>query len=262
MMRYSLACLSDVGLLRKHNEDNFVFFGNVLPIKHQSSSVYTAEIASNESFAVGIFDGMGGEADGEYASYSAAKAFESNARLKRWTRDDVLKVFADMESAVCEEHDARRAKSMGTTATIVIVDGSHAYVGNVGDSPALLYSNGELRVLSREHTDAEILKLLGVTGRRSRLTQFLGMSDGEVSPSPHITDFEVRPGDTILLVSDGLTELLDESAICDALASSGKTSDRVKLLRDMAIHEGGYDNITVLLCEAAESELNDWGVIE
>ena len=150
---------------------------------------------------------------------------------------------------------------MGTTATIAAIDNDRAYIANVGDSPAMLYADGELRTLSREHTDAETLKALGITGRKPGLTQFLGMSNGEVSPSPHVEDFDILPGYTLLLASDGLTEPLDKDAIRDALASDGDAAERVKLLRDLAIRGGGTDNITVLLCEASETEPENEDVV-
>lgn len=253
-MRYSLACLSDTGVTREHNEDNFAFFGKVMPREHLTSVAYAADVAPHAVFAVGLFDGMGGEANGESASYVAAKAFDGEADRTCWTRESVLELFTVMESAVCAEREAQRAKTMGTTATIVAVDNDHAYVANVGDSPAMLYEGGALRVLSHEHTDAKTLQLLGITERKPGLTQFLGMSDGEVSPSPHITDFDIAPGTAILLASDGLTGPLDKETICSALASGGETVDKAKLLRDLAIKGGGADNITVLLCEAMELE--------
>lgn len=253
-MCYSLACLSDTGVVREHNEDNFAFFGKVMPAEHQSSATFIAEAFPEHPFVVGVFDGMGGETDGESASYIAAKTLEKNARKKRWTRDDILELLATMENAVCQERDLKRAKTMGTTATLLAIDGKRAYIANVGDSPALVYTDGKLETLSHEHTDAETLRLLGITSRKPGLTQFLGMSDGEVSPSPHIVDFEMAPGDKVLLASDGLAGPLDKDTIARALTSGGETYERAMLLRDLAIRNGGTDNITVLLCEAVGLE--------
>lgn len=260
-MQYALACLSDAGVAREWNEDNFAFFGKLMPVKHKSSVTYFEEKPANSSFAVGVFDGMGGGTDGENASYVAAKAFEENATHHRWSRDNILELFNALEIAVCIERDVRRAKTMGTTATILAINNDHAYIGNVGDSPAMLYADGELQRVSCEHTDAETLRILGITGKKSGLTQFLGMSDEEIVISPHIADFDIFPGNAILLASDGLTGSLDTDSIRYALASEDSIAEKVKLLRDLAVQAGGIDNITVLLCEASEPESTHQAVI-
>ena len=256
MMCYSLACLSDTGVVREHNEDNFAFFGNFMPAEHQTSETYRMDVAAGDSFMVGVFDGMGGEVSGEVASYIAAKTCNDYPRQKACSSQTLLEVMAEMEKAVCQEKDLRRVGTMGATATLLAVDGVHAraYVANVGDSIALLCDGTSLQKLSREHTDAQTLIILGITDRKPGLTQYLGMSDGQITINPHTTECGLAPGNVVLLASDGLTDAVHDSEILAVLSQDFDISLKAERLRDLAIEGGSKDNITVLLCEVRETE--------
>lgn len=249
-MRYSLACISDTGVVRKHNEDNVAFFGHVMPAEHQTSPAYVAEVLDDEPFVVGIFDGMGGETAGESASYVAATTLKENAGRHEWSIEALLSLLDDMNDAVCDERARLRVSTMGTTATLLALNQDHAFVANVGDSPAMLYAQGDVQTVSHAHTDAEMMRALGIVGRRPGLTQYLGMSEDGVRLSPHACEFTLHPGCAVLLASDGLVESLDEAAIAEVLASEMDTCAKAVRLRDMAIQSGSTDNITVLICEA------------
>lgn len=245
-----LACLSDTGAVREHNEDNYWFFGHVMPAEHQSAEPLFAEIPLERPFIVGLFDGMGGEAGGEVASHAAAEVLGGRSEVGTWTEESVRSVVAAMNEAVRAEQESLRMPGMGTTATLLASAGDGSMlVANLGDSPALLCSDGVVEALSVADTDAATFLQLGIENRKPGLTQYLGISEEGLVLDPHVSRVSLAPGGVIVLASDGLTDVVAEAAIAEVLSSAAGTREKVVRLRNMALECGSTDNITVILCE-------------
>lgn len=243
-----LACLSDPGR-RSQNQDNFWFFGTSMPAEHQGSETLVAEVPLDGEFAVGLFDGMGGESGGEIASAVAAVAFGRHADDGAWSVMSLCAVMDDLDAAVQRKRGELRMRSMGTTATLLAGTGvSHVLAANVGDSPALLCGEGGLRKLSVAHTDASMLHELGIPDRKPALTQYLGMAVNGLVLSPHVASVDLQPEEKILLATDGLTDALAEEEIADIMQMPGDVRETADLLRDRALERGADDNITVIVC--------------
>jgi PPM family protein phosphatase len=236
---------TDTGRKRRRNEDAYV----VAP----------------PLFAVA--DGMGGAQAGEVASKLAAAALEDTDPGRLTGPERVASLIREANRRVHERSSTDPATSgMGTTMTVALVEQSGVVIGHVGDSRAYLVRDGSIEQLTEDHSLVnELLK----SGRlspseadthpqRSVITRAVG-TDPEVDVDAFTVD--ARAGDVFLLCSDGLTDMVDDAAILDAVAENAGDLDRAtKTLVAAANRGGGEDNITVVafaIGEDAADELGD-----
>jgi protein phosphatase len=200
-----------------------------------------------------IADGMGGAQAGEVASQIAVEAFQE-ALPQQGTPEERLADVAQVANR--RIYDISRSEheraGMGTTLTAVYVDDSSLAVAHVGDSRAYLFRDGELGLLTQDHTlVGELVKRGKLTEeqaaehpQRSIITRALGI-DAEVEVDTWT--YSARAGDVVLLCSDGLTSMISEEQIADILADETDLDLAASRLIDGANEAGGRDNITVIL---------------
>lgn len=218
--------------------------------EHQSFNEALSYSAPLEELTVvGIFDGMGGEQEGEAASYAAAVRLREIQDEIEPTEESVLNAYDAMQSAVCDVRASRRLSSIGTTAVTLVAKDGDAIVANLGDSSAYLLHKGDFTALTVAHNDAELLRELGID-RKAGLTQYLGMDDEDAPIEPHAVSLELATADRILLASDGLTDTVDKTDIAYAMATANNPVTLVSQLCAQALEAGGSDNITIIACEA------------
>jgi PPM family protein phosphatase len=212
-----------------------------------------------------VADGLGGHRGGEVAS---AMAVEPLAALDGREFAGADQAAAALTGAIRSANQAilRQSRAdpelwgMGTTATAAAVAGGRLLqLAHVGDSRAyLLRAGAPLRQLTVDHTlvaDAVERGLLtrqqaAVHPQRGVLTRAVGL-DPDVRidlPEP----LELEPGDQVLLCSDGLTEVVDDDQIAEALAGQADGDDACGALIAAANRAGGPDNVTVVLLRVAE----------
>ena len=236
---------SDTGRQRNANEDSY--------------------FARPPVFAVA--DGMGGAQAGEVASRLAAESFESVKRGEE-SPEAYLKAIARTANARIHrlaQTDASRS-GMGTTLTAALVEEDEVGFAHVGDSRAYLLRDGELKLLTSDHSLVEELRRQGrLTDeqaedhpQRSIITRALG-PEREVEVDT--MTYRARPGDVYLLCSDGLTTMLREERIREVLAGSATLEQAVDSLVREANEAGGRDNITVVAfrLEAKEAPVAEEG---
>lgn len=251
------ACITNTGHHREHNEDNFLFFDNVMPQEHQSlEGPLLATIPANETAVTAVFDGMGGELAGEAASYVAAMRLEELSRDLDASESDLQRAFREMQDAVRDMRTNWKLSSTGTTAVVLVCRDGMAFVGNLGDSRSFLMRDGELTPLSVSHTDERLLRSLGID-RKPALTQYLGVDESDAPIEPHVTGFELMPGDRILLVSDGLTDMVPEEDIQSMSFGATSMSALVGDLCNQALANGGEDNVTIIACEVLSPQARE-----
>ena len=234
----SWAARTDVGLVRGHNEDSF--------------------LAQAPTFCVS--DGMGGHAAGEVASAIAVGTIAEQAPVHA---DDLLlgAAIEQANAAVIEGAVAGKGKpGMGCTASAVIIEQNKMAVAHVGDSRVYLLHNGALVRLTHDHSYVEELVDAGeitadearVHPSRSVITRALG-SDPDMY-ADHFT-IDVSAGDRVILCSDGLSSMIEDSQI-EAIAVSAATPlAAVDNLVASALSEGGYDNVTVVVVDVTDDGL-------
>lgn len=252
-LNLSAACVCGRGKIRSNNEDNFLFDELCLPEQHiglEEPALMRRVLRSGEYMAV--FDGMGGGDYGEAASYIAASLLKQEAEYPLPTddiADESLKVLCRrMNQAVFDQRELRMCGQMGTTAAIIYFTERTAWVCNVGDSRIFRLRYGTLEQISRDHTDEQMMRELGITGRKPYLTQFLGMDPEEHYIVPAITALELERGDVFLICSDGLTDMVQRPDMERIMCQNKSISDCAQALFDAAIGGGGRDNITAIVC--------------
>lgn len=241
--RILAACGCHRGKVRRNNEDNFWFHGNCLPAENRGAdSVLTLELPGSKGLFFAVFDGMGGEAYGEVAAWSAAmgvgkypekKLFQkADAYLEELTQQLNLEVFAAAK--------AMGVDRMGATLVGLYLDKNCAWGVNLGDSRGFCLRDGELTQFSKDHTD-------GSLGRRKPgLTQYLGIDPMELMLEPHFAELPLQAGDRFLLCSDGVTDMVSEARIASLMEGETPKACVESLLQE-ALEQGGRDNITAIV---------------
>ena len=255
--------VSDRGRVRKNNEDNFVVcdlttgeVGLTAPLRNHT--------LGNRGSLFMVADGMGGEASGEVASQICAFAvpkrlYENLKSLGQVSETNfVLLLRESIEYANQIIHQKAQSdpayRGMGTTATASALFGPYLFVAQVGDSRAYLIRNNKLTQLTQDQTFLNYLKKIGVEvpadpekdSRRSILTQAVGSSE---NVDVKVTYTKVRQGDTILLCSDGMYNMVPSTDILTSVRGTEPLSNKCKSLIDKANANGGSDNITVVMAE-------------
>jgi protein phosphatase len=235
-MRFRWATRSDTGRVREHNEDT------VWPAPGTGES--------GDTFLVAVADGMGGAVGGEIAS---ATAIETATGVGGRA---AIRVQAANLAVLDEATRRPRLAGMGTTLTLAIIepDGS-VELGHVGDSRAYRYREGRLEMITTDHSYVSEMIASGRLSPedaknhpyRSVVTRAIGL---EPVVDVDITELEMEDGDRILLCSDGLTAMLDETAIAEILADHDDPGSAAEVLVEVANERGGDDNITVVVVDA------------
>ena len=208
-----------------------------------------------------VADGIGGAKAGEVASGLAAAAVQESGGDGTSGEARVASLIEEANRRVFRRaREDREASGMGTTMTIALVEDDQVVIGHVGDSRAYLIREGQLEQLTDDHSlVAELVRSGKLTPeeaethpQRSVITRALG-TDADVD----VDTFSVPavPGDLFLLCSDGLTSMVDDQTILDAVESHrSNLHEAAKALVNAANRGGGEDNITVVFFEVAAEE--------
>lgn len=241
--------------------------GQVRELNEDSYCVLTAPAITPEIEALLVAaDGMGGHQAGEVASGYVVETMEklfSSSAYRAWVdfnpqREDyyaaVLKEVLEQLNDHLYNRGAiqRELQGMGTTATVALLTGNRLFLGHVGDSRAYLLRDGEMQQLTADHSwVAEQARAGAIPAEQARLhpdrnilTRCLGASllvrvDRRIVP--------VQVGDILLLCTDGLTNVVSDEEIREAVRNHRQPQAACDYLVDLANQRGGPDNITVLV---------------
>ncbi len=250
------AGLSDVGRKRQVNEDSYLI--------EESASLFV------------VADGMGGHAAGEVASQLAVDAVRDFVGLTNEPHEmtwpfgfnvqipyeyNVLKtavLLANLKVTQSAEQKAQYA-GMGCTLCIVWIRAETAFYCHVGDSRLYLLREGDLRQLSEDDTLVhEQVKQGLITEDEAKthrlrhvVTKAVG-ARGRLDVDVH--ELKLRPGDLLLLASDGVTDKLADLELCRLLAASTDPKESCRSVISAANEAGGEDNSTAVLVRYRSSE--------
>jgi protein phosphatase len=242
------ASATDVGRVRSVNQDAFGEFNDASAGRHM----------------LFVADGMGGHRGGEVASRLAVERVgEIFASVNDSPRALLDAAFQGANATIFEAsvHDMELA-GMGTTGVAILLTGEDTgYVAHVGDSRAYRMRGDQLVQLTGDHSVVgELVRRGQLTNEEARvhpqsneILRALGTQEGvEVE----IAEIDIEPGDRFLLCSDGLSGMLREERIAEALAA-GPPEQAVQALVELANEAGGTDNITVQIALVPEGEPGD-----
>ena len=258
----SYSTRSDVGRVRRNNEDNLFCCGEFMSEETRNLPFkMTGEIIAPTVFAV--CDGMGGYQSGEQASLIAVKVLSEFAcRLIESPvdqLDDLMKTYVTDTNIAIQQAIVDRSTKMGTTLALVIVlcDEIHAY--NIGDSRVYALDKHNFRQISVDHTLSMMKIKTGeyteAQARQSddwhKLTACLGFLDDEGNDyfCEVATPLKIAKKTRLLLCSDGLTDMLTDDSIERVLRSSKKTEQAAGNLISEALNNGGIDNVTLIVID-------------
>lgn len=248
--KFQMTCISHTGHIRAHNEDNLLFNDFFLEQEHQSMGqtlLWEGFLSARPITAV--FDGMGGESQGEMASYTAAQTLSSLPAPDVWSEEALTRQTLILNQEVYKAGQARKLRQTGSTALLLALDEKYAWICNLGDSPGYLIRHGNINRVTHPHTNEELLKAHGILDRKPGLTQFLGASEREFIPDPYIDRIRLRKGIIFLLCSDGLTDMVTEDEIRHIIKTQKSLKQCTENLLNAALENGGRDNITIILCK-------------
>lgn len=239
---------TDVGQKRKMNQD-YVFVSQ--------------EPVGNLPNLFAVADGMGGHNAGDYASAHAVQTLVS--QIQADADFNPIKVIRHaIEAANTEIIDQAQRdeglRGMGTTMVVATIVGNYAYVANVGDS-RLYVVQGKIRQVTRDHSLVQEMVRLGeINAEEARnhpdkniITRALG---AEKTVDVDFFDLKLEPGNTILMCSDGLSNMVEDRKMEEIITNPDKdiTWKGDTLIRE-ANQNGGKDNIAVILIEPFTNEV-------
>ena len=253
---YNAACNCVTGNIRSNNEDNLFFDNQILAEEHAGLSHTVCKKFNQNMLAFAVFDGMGGAADGQIASYIAASSFKQDlAQISAsgmFSETIFANIVAHMNTRVVSRASTEH-NNMGTTVAAIGFCDDEVYVCNVGDSRIYRFRDRKLTQISMDHVGKLPPFLEGNKRRKPGLTQCIGMSQDELSLEPYIVTGETKPDDRYLLCSDGLTDMVSNAEIEMILAEETSTEIAVTRLTNLALQNGGRDNTTIILVHVFET---------
>ena len=252
-LKVRAAMRTDVGVVRDSNED-------------------VAFVDPLGRYAI-LADGMGGPGAGEIAAATTVDVVRTcldtygeviDGFIAAPSADGRDRIRALTERAVHLAHDVvieRQRKEpekhgMGTTLEVVVVAGSEAFVTHVGDSRTYLVRDGVATQVTADHTVAEAMKRSGVISDsaakisplRTVLSSAVGM---QAAVAVDHAVLHVRPGDRLLICSDGLHDYFDADELASRLSIADLDAALSGMITD-ARQRGGHDNITGILLEPVD----------
>lgn len=237
MANRSVWVATDIGLVRKTNEDSFG-----LPARMSSGSDredWQGHVSTTDGWAV-IADGMGGHEAGEMASKAVVQTFFRLADRTR-TERGVLSVIEEANTRIYDQMASGAGRpGMGSTIVGITFSGEQCIAFNIGDSRLYLARDGSLLRVSIDDTLGT-----GLAGRSHALTQSLGGTRVPMPLFPHIRRLAAAPEDMLLLCSDGLSDMLTDEEILEIL--NRQLSQPALALVDAALGAGGRDNVTAIV---------------
>ena len=233
---------SDIGKIREQNQDYYY-----IPSSDSDLKLYI------------LADGMGGCNAGDIASKLAIKCaksyIENNFLDTPKDKESLVQLigssmeYANMVIYEKSLENKQNFEGMGTTLEICLIYNNKAYIGHIGDSRVYRIRKGLIRQLTQDHSYVQTLVKEGTITKeqaknhpkKNMLVKALGCN-AFVEPDIMVRGFQKE--DTIVICSDGLTNMVSEKEIFNMVNKNFEMAP--KELVDLANENGGFDNITVI----------------
>jgi PPM family protein phosphatase len=231
---------SDVGLVRKGNEDSGYAGPRLLAVADGMGGHAAGEVASSATIDE-LLHIEGGVAGRDPLDMLGTAVVAANDRIRELVTEDPER------------------EGMGTTLTALLWTGEDIRLAHIGDSRAYLLRDGELRQLTHDHTFVQTLvddgritaDEAGVHPARSLILKAL---DGKPDPEPDLEVLRVVPGDRLLVCSDGLSGVVSDETLRDTLLQQRELAGAADTLVELALRGGAPDNVTVIVADVLETD--------
>ena len=267
-LRFDFGATTHSGNVRPNNEDHYAIVK-----RHRTSELLLTNLAPHElvladdcTYVLVVADGIGGARSGEFASRLALQrmfelAQQATSWVMKYTNLEVQQIRERVEAYVQAIHTTLQENAaadsalagMGTTWTSAHLLPPYVLVIHIGDSRAYLLHDGELLQVTRDETMAQAYIDAGMnpenvkTFRHVLLNSFGGDKDNVTA---QIHQLQIRPGDHLLLCTDGLSDMVDDEDIAIALRESSGPQAACDKLVTTALEKDGKDNVTVVVASA------------
>jgi protein phosphatase len=256
--------MTDKGYVRTRNEDHFLIVRCGRAVETVLTSLTEEETMAGElyeetGYGMIVADGVGGVVGGEVASRQAiytllGLALHTPDWQFRWGAKERNAVmfrmkdrFRRVNAALLRDAAVHVSRGgMWTTMTAALTHGTDLVIGHIGDSRAYLLHDGKLIKLTHDHResvdnhmDPLMHELSGI------LVEALGSPESECDPQ--VDDYLLANDDQLLLCTDGLTDMVDDAEIELVLNSAANARAACRSLIDLALKNGGRDNVTVIV---------------
>ena len=241
--------LSDRGLVREQNEDRC---GAFVP--------EDTRLRDQRGYLFVLADGVGGYAAGDVAAELALQTVHETYFAGPWDGPGsaLRAAFAAANDAILGQARESGSTGMSATAVAVALVGTRVTVTHLGDVRAYLFRGDQAQRLTSDHSWVQERMNAGLLSAeearvhpyRNAVTRALG---SEPVAAPDVRDVDVRPGDALLLCSDGLWGLAEDEEMARIVAGSAGAEAAARALVDLALARGGEDNISVIVVRAVAS---------
>ncbi len=259
---WELEALTHAGMVRDHNEDACGFLTSQRHTSRQDRGV----------FLLAVSDGMGGHLRGEVASHFALGHWFKimlehtvTSELKKWSnpalRDLLAGSFDDTETALTREEEMLRDSFMapefrpGATLVAGLLVERLLFLGNCGDSRAYIVNGEGIQRLTKDHSLVQLFIDRGSLTEEEAfqheqsnvITSFMGIEPKSFLRNIYV--YRLAPGDTLVMCSDGITDMIPEREIQQLVHASPNARSAAVSLVDLANENGGEDNISVVIAK-------------
>jgi serine/threonine protein phosphatase PrpC len=234
MTQLRTAALSDVGHLRSQNEDRY--------LRDDRLSLY------------GVADGIGGLPGGEDAAQMAVEEIaKAVQKLERDPAEALVGIVQETSECIADLGARLSPRTgIGTTLTVSLFREGSVYIAHVGDSRCYVWKDGQIDLLTRDHSvesDARLKRARGEVAHyheahRHALTRCMGQ------PTPVEVEIHVRPlmaGERYLVCTDGVTRLIRQSELGEIIGAASNPEEAARYLVELANRRGGPDNATAVV---------------
>ena len=229
-------------------------------VRSANQDAYRLSLSPDGEYVLAaLCDGMGGVHGGEIASAVAADSFMQYAEdmLRREPKSDAAQVLREAAAyANLKVYDRafrdESCRGMGTTLVAALVRPEDAAVVNIGDSRCYWLADGQLQQVTRDHSLVQSMVDRGLITedearshpRKNVIMRAVGL---ERTIRSDIFRLDIRPGDALLLCSDGLSNIVTDQEMLYEALHGGAPEDCCQRLLDIAMSRGAPDNVTAIL---------------
>ena len=228
------AALSDIGRVRRKNEDRYLH--------------------DEQALVFGVADGVGGLPGGaEAAQRTVDEIKERILNTPEGATPDLAAIIHQANSLIHHLGETLSpVMGIGSTLTFGLIRDRHLHLAHVGDSRCYSWRNGEFVALTDDHSVENEARMRRAKGEvvyyheanRNALTRCMGQPG---TPQVDLLERPLRAGDRYLFCTDGVTRMVRDDELADLIAKPGEPEEILREMITMAIRRGGPDNATGVL---------------